>query len=262
LARGGGDFGDGGGDEGEDDDGGEDAGAGEGAGGVVEELDEGVAGWGVEDGGDVAESEAEGDGHDEAEQAVEAEGRDHGARERGGGVFDFFGHVHGAVEADEGEDWGEKADHEGGAVAVPGSAVGELGEDSVCWGDGCEDPEDWIVLDLEFEVGMLQSDGPTNDDREKANDVENEQQAFDQRKLFSQSSVEEDSKSGDSDNQKSSMPWSLTVQRILFVVECNQSLNDRSAEESDRANRSLPTSETKPANNVRQEALEPWWRPF
>jgi hypothetical protein len=50
--------------------------------------------------------------------------------------------VHGAVEADEGEDGGEQADHEGGAVAVPGAAVGEFGEDSVCWRGGCKDPED------------------------------------------------------------------------------------------------------------------------
>jgi hypothetical protein len=40
--------------------------------------------------------------------------------------------VDSAVEADEGEDGGEQADHEGGAVAVPAAAVGEGGEDLFC----------------------------------------------------------------------------------------------------------------------------------
>jgi hypothetical protein len=87
--------------------------------------------------------------------------------------------------------------------------------------------------------------------------VEDEQQAFDQRKLLSQSSVEEDGKGSDRDDQEGSMPRSLTLQRVLLVVERNQSLDDCSTQESDGANRSLPASETKPADDVRQEALKP-----
>jgi hypothetical protein len=55
------------------------------------------------------------------------------------------------------------------------------------------------------------------------------------------------------------MPRSLTFQRVLLVVERNQSLDNRSAQESDGANRSLPASETEPADDVGQEALEPRW---
>jgi hypothetical protein len=98
---------------------------------------------------------------------------------------------------------------------------------------------------------MSQFDGPTNYDRKEANNVKDEKQSFDQRKLFSQCSVEEYSKGRNRNNQEGPMPRSLTVQRIIFVVERNQSLNDRSAKESDRADRSLPTSETEPANDVR-----------
>jgi hypothetical protein len=115
------------------------------------------------------------------------------------------------------------------------------------------------VLAIECEIEMSQSDGLTNDDRKEANDVKHEQQAFDQRKLLGQGSIKEDGKGSDRDDQESSMPRSLALERILLVVKCNQSLDDRSAEESDGANRSLPASETKPANNVRQKALEPWW---
>jgi len=59
----------------------------------------------------------------------------------------------------------------------------------------------------------------TNDDREEPNDVKDKQQAFDQRKLLRQSSVEEDGESSDCDDKESSMPWSLSLQRILLVVE-------------------------------------------
>ena len=106
------------------------------------------------------------------------------------------------------------------------------------------------MLVIGREVGMLYRDGLADDDGEEANDVEHEQQAFDQRKLLSQSSVEEDGKGSDRDNQERSMPRFLALQRVLFVVECDQSLNDRSAQESDGANRSLPAGETKPANDV------------
>lgn len=90
----------------------------------------------------------------------------------------------------------------------------------------------------------------TNDDREEADNVEDEQQAFNERKLLSQSSVEEDCESSDCNDQKSSMPWSLTLQSILLVVEGDQSLDDRSAQESDGADRGLPASKAEPANDV------------
>lgn len=113
------------------------------------------------------------------------------------------------------------------------------------------------MLGLECEIGLSHLDGLTNDDRKETDDVEHEQQTFDQGKLLSQSSIEEDGKSSDRDNQESSMPRSLAFQRVFLVVKRNQSLDDSSTQESDGADRSLPASETKPADDVRQEALEP-----
>lgn len=80
--------------------------------------------------------------------------------------------------------------------------------------------------------------------------MEDEQQAFDQGELLSQSSVEEDGEGSNRDDQEGSMPRSLAFQRVLLIVECNQSLNDRTAQESYGANRSLPASKTEPSNNV------------
>lgn len=113
------------------------------------------------------------------------------------------------------------------------------------------------MLGLECEIGLSHLDGLTNDNREETDNVEHEQQAFDQRKLLSQSSVEEDGKGSDRNDQESSMPRSLAFQRVFLVVKRNQPLDDSSTQERDGANRSLPASETKPADDVRQEALEP-----
>ena len=106
------------------------------------------------------------------------------------------------------------------------------------------------MLGLHVGRGLCSCWRLTNDDREEADNVENKQQAFDEGELLSQSSVEEDCESSDCNDQKSSMPWSLTFQSILLVVEGDQSLDDRSAQESDGANRSLPASKTEPSNNV------------
>ena len=74
------------------------------------------------------------------------------------------------------------------------------------------------MLAPKSETGILHLDGVTDDDRKEANNVEHEQQAFDQRKLLGQSSIEEDGKGSDRNDQKSSMPRSLTLQCVLLVV--------------------------------------------
>ena len=57
------------------------------------------------------------------------------------------------------------------------------------------------MLVFEYENGLLRLGEPTNDNREKTNNVEDEQQAFDQRKLLSQCRVEEDGEGSDRNNQ-------------------------------------------------------------
>ena len=99
LAGGGGEEADGGEDGHGDQDGGHGGGAGVGLGGVVEDLDEVVAGRGVEGGLQVADAEEEGDDGGEAEDAVDEDGEEHAARHDDGGVLDFFRHVGGAVVA-------------------------------------------------------------------------------------------------------------------------------------------------------------------
>lgn len=91
LARGGGDFRNDGGGEGDYYDGDHGGGGGIVFRGVVEDLDEGEAGRGFEDGGDVAHCEAEGYHHYEAEDAVDEDGAHYCFGEGAGGVFDFFG---------------------------------------------------------------------------------------------------------------------------------------------------------------------------
>ena len=59
--------------------------------------------------------------------------------------------------------------------------------------------------------------------------MQNQEQALNKRKLLGQSSVEEDGESRDRDDEESPVPWPLTIQCVLFVVQSNQSLDDRSA---------------------------------
>ena len=99
LPGGGGQQADGGEDGHGDEDGGHGGGAGVGLGGVVEDLDEVVAGAGVERGLQVADAEEEGDDGGEAEDAVDQDGEEHAARHDDGGVLDLFRHVGGAVVA-------------------------------------------------------------------------------------------------------------------------------------------------------------------
>lgn len=51
------------------------------------------------------------------------------------------------------------------------------------------------------------------------------------------------------------MPWLLALQRVLFVVERNEALDDSATQECDRADRSLPAGKAKPADDVGQESL-------
>lgn len=84
--------------------------------------------------------------------------------------------------------------------------------------------------------------------------MQSEQQTFDQWKLFCQGGVEEDRKSRDGDDQQGTVPWLLGF-RIAIIVQDDQSLDDRSAQESDGADGCLPSSEAEPADDIGKEAL-------
>ena len=73
----------------------------------------------------------------------------------------------------------------------------------------------------------------TNDDREESNNMQNQEQALNKRKLLGQSSVEEDGEGCYRNDEKSTMPWPLTLQCVLFIVQSNQSLDDGPAQEGD-----------------------------
>jgi hypothetical protein len=92
--------------------------------------------------------------------------------------------------------------------------------------------------------------------------VQNQEQTFDKRELLSQGSVEENGEGRDRDDEERTMPWPLTLQRVLLVVQSNQSLDDCPAQEGDGADCSLPPSETEPADDIRQESLAARRRPF
>lgn len=120
---------------------------------MSKDLDEGEAGGGGEGGGDVADAEEDGEEHGEAEGAVECDGGHEAPGNDGGGVFDLFAHVDGAVGTygrlagwfwgrvrrdgisgaglltEEGEDGGDDADEEGKALALVAAVVKEGGED-------------------------------------------------------------------------------------------------------------------------------------
>ena len=74
----------------DDDDGDHDVGGGEIPCGVVEDLDERVAGLGQDDLGKIAHAETHGDGHDKTHGAVDVDGPHDGAGQGLGRVFDFF----------------------------------------------------------------------------------------------------------------------------------------------------------------------------
>jgi len=125
----------------------------------------------------------------------------------GGGIFDLLTHVDGAIGADEGEDGCDEADEEGSARVV--ATEGEVGGKDV------------------FGVTMGSKVGKSDEDTEEANDVENEDCAFNLGKLGCEVGVEEEGEEGDGAKQEGTVP-SLKV--VCWVVENKQALNNRSAE--------------------------------
>ena len=87
----GGDFAEAAGAEEDDDGGGHYRCAGTALRGVVEDLEEGLAGAGVQDAFHVAGREGQGDDHEQAEHGVWGHAPDYGFGEGDGGVFDFLG---------------------------------------------------------------------------------------------------------------------------------------------------------------------------
>jgi hypothetical protein len=96
---------------------------------------------------------------------------------------------------------------------------------------GGEDPEDWEDVSGWVVDGRSLGyfDLLTNDDRKESDNVQNQEKALDKRKLLGQSSVEEDRESGHRNDKERTMPRPLSLQCVLFVVQGNQSLDDRSA---------------------------------
>ena len=74
----------------------------------LEDADDGVAGVGAdgEDGVDVGDAVEDGEDVGEGSHAIDDDGPDHGAGDVDRGVVGFFGHVHDAVDAGEGEGGG------------------------------------------------------------------------------------------------------------------------------------------------------------
>lgn len=91
--------------------------------GVVEDLDEGVAGGRFEHGGNVPEAEEGGDHHREADATVDQHARADGAGDAEGGVLDFFRHVDAGVGADEGGDVAQESNAIGKALRGPAPLV-------------------------------------------------------------------------------------------------------------------------------------------
>jgi hypothetical protein len=94
-----------------------------------------------------------------------------------GGIFDLLAHVDGAIGAEEGEDGRDEADEEGSARAV--ATDGKVGGKDV------------------FGASMGGKVGEGDEDAEEANDMENEDCAFNLGKLGCEVGVEEEGEEGD-----------------------------------------------------------------
>jgi translation elongation factor EF-1beta len=115
--------------------------------------------------------------------------------------------VDGAIGAEEGEDGRDEADEERRARAV--ATKGEVGGKDI------------------FGVAMGGKIGESNEDAEEANDVENEDCAFNLRELGCEVGVEEESEEGDSEEKEGSVP---SLEAVCWVIENKQALNNRSPE--------------------------------
>jgi hypothetical protein len=127
--------------------------------------------------------------------------------DNGGSFFDLLTHVDGAVGAEEGEDGRDETDEERSAPAV--ATEGEVGGKDV------------------FGAAMGGKVGEGDEDAEEANDVEDEDCAFNLGELGCEVGVEEEAEEDDGEEQEGAVP-SLEV--VCWVVENKQALNDRSAE--------------------------------
>lgn len=95
----------------------------------------------------------------------------------------------------------------------------------------------------------------TDDDRKETNNVKDEKETLDERQLLSQGRVEEDGERSDCNDKKRAVPGLLAIYRVVVVVQSDQSLDDRAGQESDGGDGCLPSGETEPSDNVRQESL-------
>lgn len=193
-------------------------------GGVVEHLDEGVAGRRGQDLVDIAQREAHGDQHEEARAGVDQDGSDHSLRQSLGGVLDFFGHVHGAIVSDQRRDRRGESHQRGHSVAAPVTTIVELGEHLFRAATGSQDPEG-------------------DDDGEQSAHVENENDDLDEGELLRQEGVEQDREQRQSNHQQRSVP---ALKAVVLVVQHDQTLDDGSSQEGDGDNSTLPSHGTEP----------------
>jgi len=149
-------------------------------------------------------------------------------------------HVSSSIRTNKGEDGRDLANGHGSGNTTPSTTVLESSKDGV-----------GIIL---------RTQNPKRDENGKeAENVKEENQALQQRQVLGAVGVEECGDQSDCNGEKSSLPASRDVIRM---IQHNQTLNHSSSQEGSRCSTSLPTKSRDPADNVAEKPLEFLGRKF
>nr|POE89967.1 hypothetical protein CFP56_20436 [Quercus suber] len=146
----------------------------------------------------------------------------------------FLTHMHSTVESDHRNDRAQEPDHGSCSAGVPTPTVRKN--------------EPYIMS-----IGSWRKNPKCDDNREEPQYVENQQQAFHERKALGKQGVEDDGESGDGDDEQRAVPRLGYIG--IRIIQDDQALNDGASKKGDGSDCSLPTSKAQPSDEITQDFL-------